>query len=285
MNDMSQGFDIHDPKLPKRIAEASMRSGGYPYDNKLDRKTYEAELYTLQLQLVRLQEHLINTGERVVLVFEGRDAAGKGGAISTYLEHLNPRISFSVALPKPSNREATQWYFQRYVDWLPAAKETVLFDRSWYNRAGVEAVMGFSTPEQTAHFLEEAPRFEQMITNDGIHLLKFYLDIGHAMQLKRLHDRQHDPLASWKLTDIDYRAMSLWTQYSEARDQMLRKTDTAHAPWTVILANDKRRARLAVIRAVLGKLDYTGKEAETLGGEDRAIVLSADAFLARQDRD
>ncbi|HWU18019.1 MAG TPA: polyphosphate kinase 2 [Devosia sp.] len=279
MSDPFEGFDIEDPDLPKAIEKHAMSSGGYPYDDKLDSKTYEAEMYALQRQLVLLQAHLQASGERVMLVFEGRDAAGKGGTIKTYLENLNPRYNLIAALPKPNDRERTQWYFQRYVDWLPAAGETVLFDRSWYNRAGVEPVMGFCTPEQTEAFLDEAPEFEKRLTRDGIHLFKFWLSIGREMQLKRFHDRRHDPLKVWKLSPIDLEALGKWDAYSAARDVMLSRTDSKHAPWTVIRANDKRRGRINVIRTVLDSLDYQGKSNKAIGEIDPKIRLSADAFL------
>src|SRR5665213_122463 len=191
MSDPFDDFHIEDAELPKSISKAALTSGGYPYDEKLDWDDYQKTALELQKQLALLQDHMLKSGDRMILVFEGRDAAGKGGTISTYLEHLNPRYNIHVALPKPNDREASQWYFQRYVDWFPAAGETVLFDRSWYNRAGVEPVMGFCTPEQTAHFLEEAPHFERMIVNEGIHFFKFWLSIGREMQLKRFHDRHH----------------------------------------------------------------------------------------------
>ncbi|KFC61252.1 hypothetical protein FF80_04043 [Devosia sp. LC5] len=279
MSDPFEGFDIEDPNLPKAIEKHAMRSGGYPYEDKLDNKIYEAEMYALQKQLVLLQAHLAASGERVMLVFEGRDAAGKGGTIKRYLENLNPRYNLIAALPKPNDRERTQWYFQRYVDWLPAAGETVLFDRSWYNRAGVEPVMGFCTPEQTEAFLDEAPEFEKRITKDGIHLFKFWLSIGREMQLKRFHDRRHDPLKVWKLSPIDLEALGKWDAYSAARDVMLERTDSKHAPWTVIRANDKKRGRLNVIRTVLDALDYQGKSPKAIGEIDPKIRLSADAFL------
>ncbi|QMV04206.1 polyphosphate kinase 2 [Devosia sp. D6-9] len=256
-----------------------MTSGGYPYADKLDDDVYEDELLALQKQLVLLQSHLAKGGDRIMLVFEGRDAAGKGGTIKTYLANLNPRYNIIAALPKPSDREATQWYFQRYVDWLPAAGETVLFDRSWYNRAGVEPVMGFCTPEQTAQFLIEAPRFERMLVADGIHLHKFWLDIGREMQLKRFHDRRHDPLKVWKLSPIDMEALPRWDAYSKARDRMLEETDTDYAPWTIIRANDKRRARLSVIRQVLRGFDFQGKDDKQIGKVDDEIVLGAEEFL------
>ncbi|MCF1741252.1 polyphosphate kinase 2 [Paradevosia shaoguanensis] len=279
MSDPYDSFDIENPDLPKAIKKAAMTSGGYPYADKLDDDVYEDELLALQKQLVLLQSHLAKGGDRIMLVFEGRDAAGKGGTIKTYLANLNPRYNIIAALPKPSDREATQWYFQRYVDWLPAAGETVLFDRSWYNRAGVEPVMGFCTPEQTAQFLIEAPRFERMLVADGIHLHKFWLDIGREMQLKRFHDRRHDPLKVWKLSPIDMEALPRWDAYSKARDRMLEETDTDYAPWTIIRANDKCRARLSVIRQVLRGFDFQGKDDKQIGKVDDEIVLGAEEFL------
>ncbi|MFN4211925.1 MAG: polyphosphate kinase 2 [Devosia sp.] len=279
MTDPLDGFDLENPELPKAVKKHAMTSGGYPYEDKLDKDIYETRMYQLQLQLVLLQAHLASSGERVMIVFEGRDAAGKGGTIKTYLENLNPRYNLIAALPKPNDRERTQWYFQRYVDWLPAAGETVLFDRSWYNRAGVEPVMGFSTPEQTEHFLEEAPEFEKRITNDGIHLFKFWLSIGREMQLKRFHDRRHDPLKIWKLSPIDLEALARWDAYTAARDEMLKRTDCVHAPWTVVRTNDKRRGRINLIQSVLHRMDFPGKDIEAIGEIDRNITLSAQAFL------
>jgi polyphosphate kinase len=279
VTDPLDGFDLENPELPKAIKKQAMASGGYPYEDKLDGDIYEAQMYALQKQLVLLQAHLATSGERVMIVFEGRDAAGKGGTIKTYLENLNPRYNLIAALPKPNDREHTQWYFQRYVDWFPAAGETVLFDRSWYNRAGVEKVMGFCTPEQTEHFLEEAPEFEKRITRDGIHLFKFWLSIGREMQLKRFHDRRHDPLKVWKLSPIDLEALNKWDAYTVARDEMLKRTDCPHAPWTVIRANDKRRGRINVIQTVLGSLTYAGKDKKAIGEVDPQITYQAEDFL------
>lgn len=279
MTDPIDSFDIDNPELPKAIKKKAMTSGGYPYEDKLDRAIYEAHMLDLQKQLVTLQAHLAASGERVMIVFEGRDAAGKGGTIKVYLENLNPRYSIIAALPKPNDRERTQWYFQRYVDWMPAATETVLFDRSWYNRAGVERVMGFCTPEQTEHFLDEAPEFEKRITKDGIHLFKFWLSIGREMQLKRFHDRRHDPLKTWKLSPIDLEALDKWGDYSQARDVMIARTHSAHAPWTVIRANDKRRGRIAVIQSVLSQLDFKGKDKAAIGDIDPQIRFSGPDFL------
>ncbi|MDB5506098.1 MAG: ppk2 [Devosia sp.] len=274
-------FDLDDPQLPKRIKRAALGSGDYPYAEKLEDEVYEEHINRLQKQLVKLQAHLVESGQRVMMLFEGRDAAGKGGTIRTYTRYLNGRYNAVVALPKPNDREATQWYFQRYVDWLPAAGETVLFDRSWYNRAGVEPVMGFCTPEQTEQFLLEVPRFESMLVKDGIVLFKFWLDIGKEMQMKRFHDRRHDPLAGWKLSPVDLAALEKWDEYSEARDTMLKRTDSEQAPWTVVFANDKARARLAIMQTVLNTLQFAGKSASEIGEIDAKIALSASAFLAR----
>lgn len=279
MPDILDSFDLDDPELPKAIKKGAMESGGYPYEDKLKWKHYLDRIETLQKQLVKLQAHMLKAGERIVMVFEGRDSAGKGGAIKTYLANLNPRYNIHVALPAPNNRESAQWYFQRYVDYLPAGKETVLYDRSWYNRAGVEPVMGFCTREQTAHFLQQAPKFERMIVDDGIHLVKFYLSIGREMQMKRFHDRRHDPLKEWKLSPVDLKALSHWTDYTMARNTMLQATDTEVAPWTLIMANDKRRARIAVMQTVLQAMDFEGKDGVAIGNIDKKVVLSAKEFL------
>jgi len=279
VSDPLLSFDIDNPDLPTAIDKAALGSGGFPYGKKLDRDEYDTQLYALQKELVKLQSHMQTKGERIVLVFEGRDAAGKGGTIKTILENLNPRYNLIAALPKPNDRERTQWYFQRYVDWLPAAGEMVLFDRSWYNRAGVEPVMGFCTPKETENFLDEAPEFEKRLTKDGIRLFKFWLSIGREMQFKRFHDRRHDPLKTWKLSPIDLEALNKWDAYSVARDRMLKHTDSPHAPWTVIRANDKRRLRINVIRTLLAGFDYEGKDKKAIGKIDEKIVLSAEQFL------
>lgn len=279
MTDSLKNFDLEDPVLPTAIRRAALSSGGFPYAEKLERERYDVELEKLHKQLALLQAHVAKTGMRILLLFEGRDAAGKGGTIKTYLKYLNPRFNLSVALPKPSDREKTQWYFQRYVDWLPAAGETVLFDRSWYNRAGVEPVMGFCTEEEAAHFLLEAPRFERMLVNDGIYVFKFWLTIGRQMQLKRFHDRRHDPLKLWKLSPIDMEALARFDAYTEARNKMLEATHSDYAPWTVIFNNDKRRGRLNVIRTVLGRLAYDGRDEAELGAIDDKIAVDPPSFL------
>ncbi len=279
MADDDPKFDIDDPVLPKWVRKGALGSGGYPYEDRMDEDDYLKELRGLQLELVKLQTHQLKVNGRIVIVFEGRDAAGKGGAIDTFREHLNGRFWLDVALPKPSDRERTQWYFQRYVDWLPAAGETVLFDRSWYNRAGVEPVMGFCTPEQTDAFLEEVPRFERMLTRDGIHFFKFWLSIGREMQLKRFHSRRHDPLKQWKISDIDIAALGKWDSYTDAAHRMLKETSTEQAPWHVVLANDKLRARLEIIRTVLQMVDYDGKDPKAVGEVDDRLVLEPRRYI------
>jgi polyphosphate kinase 2 len=279
MDDDQHKFDIDDPNLPKWIKKGALKSGGFPYDKRLDEDEYLRQLRKLQLELVKLQAHMLKSGARMVIVFEGRDAAGKGGSIDAFREHLNGRYWLDVALPRPSDRERSQWYFQRYVDWLPAAGETALFDRSWYNRAGVEPVMGFCTPEQTEAFLEEAPRFERMLTRDGIHLFKFWLAIGREMQLKRFHSRRHDPLKQWKISDIDIAALGKWDSYTDAAHRMLKETHKPETPWRVVLANDKLRARLEIMRSVLESIDYEGRDEQGLGEVDEKIVLDPDRFI------
>ncbi|MBT9372046.1 polyphosphate kinase 2 [Rhizobium sp. CSW-27] len=267
-----RSFDIDDPHLPDWISDRALSSDGYPYDRKLDNDRYETELRQLQIELVKVQSWMQKSGERVIALFEGRDAAGKGGSIFAVRAYLNPRSARVVALPKPTETEAGQWYFQRYVQHFPTRGEIVLFDRSWYNRAVVEPVMGFCTPKQHRHFLNAAPVFEKLIVEDGIHFFKFWLNIGREMQLKRFHDRRHDPLKIWKLSPMDIASLDRWEDYGEKRDLMLKETHTPHAPWTVVRANDKRRARLNIIRHLLQSLDYEGKDAASIGEIDRRIL-------------
>jgi len=272
-------FDLEQPELPKGFEEIAFRSGGYPYHEPLKGKRYEAELEPLHLELVKLQAHVRNTGMRIVTLFEGRDTAGKGGCIRRITRHLNPRHAHVVALPRPNETERGEWYFQRYVRHLPTRGDISLFDRSWYNRAGVERVMGFCTAHELAHFLRETPGFEGMLVRDGIHLHKIYLTIGREMQLLRFHERRHDPLKRWKLTDMDYAAMGKWDAYSEAEEEMFRFTDTSVSPWTVVKANDQRRARLAVIRYLLSHYDYEDKDQGAIGQVDEKIVGGSESLL------
>lgn len=272
--------DLDEPDLPKAIEKQAFASGGFPYKDKLDGETYDADLLKLQIELLKLQAWVKGAGERVAIVFEGRDSAGKGGTISRITQHLNPRSVRVVALSKPSPEEAGQWYFQRYVGHMPSAGEIVLFDRSWYNRAVVEPVMGFASAVQTARFLDETPRLEKLLVEDGVRLFKFWLTVGREMQIKRLHDRRHDPLKRWKLSPIDYAGLNLWDAYSGAAERMLRSTHTDAAPWTVVKANDKKRLRLSVIRKILLSIPYKGRDLSVVGGLDGRIVMDADAFLA-----
>ena len=272
-------FDLDDPDLPDWVKDNAFESAGYPYEKKLKRKHYEEDLATLQAELVKADYWLQETGNRVLALFEGRDSAGKGGTIERIRENLNPRHCRGVALSKPSDVELGQWYFQRYVSHFPTAGETVLFDRSWYNRAGVEPVMGFCTPEQHEKFLEEVPDFEKMIVRDGIYFFKFWLTIGQEMQLERFHDRRHDPVKVWKLSPVDIKSLEKWDDYTKARDEMFERTHTKHAPWTVMRANDKRRARLNSIRVILHALPYDGKDEKVIGDIDRKIVGTPDDFV------
>jgi polyphosphate kinase 2 len=265
-------FDIDDPKLPPEIKQKALGSGGYPYPDKLDRDIYEAELTKLQIELVKLLAWQRETGDRLVLVFEGRDAAGKGGSIEAVRENINPRQARIVALAKPSDREAGQWYFQRYAAELPAATEMVLFDRSWYNRGVVEPVMGFCTPEETNQFLRDAPTFETMITESGTRLFKFWLEIGREMQLVQFHQRWHDPLKSWKISSVDLEAIDRWDDFTAARDRMIAATHTRHSPWIVVKANDRRRAHLSLIRHLVLNIDYTGRDLSAIGEVDPKIL-------------
>lgn len=274
-------FDIEATELPKRIVEAAFRSGGFPYDKRMKRKHYEKQLEPLQIELLKLLAWVKEHGERIVIVFEGRDGAGKGGAIARFTQHLNPRQARVVALSKPSDTEKGQWYFQRYAAQMPAAGEIVFFDRSWYNRSGVERVMGFCTPQQTDSFLHEAPAFEGMLVRDGIRLFKLFLTIGRDMQMTRLHARWHDPLKRWKLSPIDFEAIPRFDAYSEAFEQSLARTSTEWAPWCVLRANDKFRARLNAIRQVLHAIPYKDKDEDAIGEIDDRIVLSAESYLSK----
>ncbi|MFD2758560.1 polyphosphate kinase 2 [Gulosibacter faecalis] len=249
---------------------------GYPYSRKLTRAVYERQKRLLQIELLKLQTWVKESGEKVVILFEGRDAAGKGGAIKRFMEHLNPRGARTVALEKPTEKESTQWYFQRYVEHLPSAGEIVLFDRSWYNRAGVERVMGYCTPTQYLEFTRSAPEFERMLVNSGIHLVKFWFSVGRAEQLARFAARRDDPVRQWKLSPTDLASLDKWDEYTAAKEAMFFYTDTAESPWTVIKSNDKKRARLEAMRFVLAQFEYPGK--------DRSVAVQPDPKLVGSPR-
>ncbi len=255
--------------------------GEYPYDERMDKKLYEREKTALQIELLKVQHWAKETGQKIMALFEGRDAAGKGGTIKRFMEHLNPRGARVVALEKPTEREKNQWYLQRYVQHLPTAGEMVFFDRSWYNRAGVERVMGFCTDEQHARFMRQCPDFERMLVNSGAILFKFWFSVHKDEQARRFESRETDPLKRWKLSPIDIASRTLWDEYTEAREEMLSYTHTEKNPWTLIKSDDKRRARINCLRLFLSRLDYPDKDAAVVSTPDPNIVgmppITADA--------
>lgn len=285
---MSQPFNgaitkFYKKEAPKRVRQQISKSKKsqianpeYPYKTRWDKEEYETALKATHIELVKLQQHLKKTDERVAIVFEGRDAAGKGGTIKRFREFLNPRRAKVVALTKPSEIESTQWYFQRYIHHLPAGGQIVLFDRSWYNRGVVESVFGFCTPEQRQNWFEQVNPFEEMLVNEGIKLFKIWLNVGQAEQLRRFLRRESDPLRQWKLSDIDVEGLKRWDEYSSAIGETLALTHTIQAPWTVIMSDDKRRARVNAIRTVLSQIDYAGKDEKNLGKVDASIVGTPD---------
>lgn len=251
---------------------------GYPYAAEWDKDAYEDAMAALQIELARLQAWVRDSGERIAIVFEGRDAAGKGGTIKRFRENLNPRGARVVALSKPTETEAAQWYFQRYIAHLPAKGEIVFFDRSWYNRGVVEHVFGFCTPDQREAWFGQVPEFEKMLVDDGIRLFKIWLNVGRAAQLDRFLAREKDPLKQWKLSIIDVKGLSRWDAYSDAIGETLGRTDLPYAPWLVVRADDKKRARVNAIRAVLSQLDYARKDPAALGETDNKIAGGRDLW-------
>ncbi|GAA1349897.1 polyphosphate kinase 2 [Falsarthrobacter nasiphocae] len=279
----SEGYTVaeghtNDPDLIDPMGRAvETWQEGYPYGERMGREEYELEKYRLQIELLKFQYWVEDTGQKHIIVFEGRDAAGKGGTIKRFTEHLNPRTSRVVALNKPSDREQGQWYFQRYIQHFPTAGEMVLFDRSWYNRAGVERVMGFCTDEEYETFMEQVPHFERMLVESGIHLTKFWFSVTQKEQRTRFAIRQLDPVRQWKLSPMDLESLDRWEDYGEAKEQMLLRTDTDHAPWTTVKSNDKKRARLNAMRHFLNQFDYPGK--------DTSVVFPADPLIVDRGRD
>jgi len=268
---------------PKEVRQAIEKAGkddmltpSYPHREEMKTKDYQRQMDALQIQLARFQAGVKASGQRVIVVFEGRDAAGKGGAISAMRENMNPRMAQVVALSKPTDREAAQWYFQRYVDWFPAKGEIAMFDRSWYNRAMIEHVFGFCTPDQRAKFFRQLPDFERMIVDEGIILIKLWLEVGRAEQLKRFLDREQDPLKQWKLSTIDIDGLGKWDDYCTAIDETMAISHLQFAPWTVILSDDKKRARIAAIQTLLHQIDYEGRDLMQVGVIDTAICGGPD---------
>ncbi len=244
----------------------------YPYAERMPRAEYDEQKYLLQVELLKFQAWAQANGSRHVLIFEGRDAAGKGGTIKRFMEHLNPRYARVVALTKPSDRESGQWYFQRYVQHLPTAGEMALLDRSWYNRAVVERVMGFCSEEEYETFMAQAPAFEKMLIDSGIHLTKFWFSVSRTEQRTRFAMRQLDPVRRWKLSPMDLESLDKWAAYTEAKEAMIRRSDTAVVPWTTVKSNDKKRARINAMRHFLSRFEYDGKDAEVVGQPDPLIV-------------
>jgi polyphosphate kinase 2 len=270
----SVGEDIDDDPIliDKEGRAVDTWRENYPYDERMSREEYDASKYLLQVELLKFQTWATETGGKHVLLFEGRDAAGKGGTIKRFMEHLNPRYARTVALTKPSDREEGQWYFQRYVQHLPSTGEMVLFDRSWYNRAGVERVMGFVGPPEYERFMAQAPLFERMLVDSGMSLTKLWFSVTQSEQRTRFIIRQVDPVRQWKLSPIDLESLDKWDDYTAAKEAMIRRTDTEWAPWTTVKSNDKKRARINAMRAFLARFDYDGKDDDVVGEPDPRIV-------------
>jgi len=258
-------------KAIEKAGKDDILTKSYPYREEMKGKDYDKQMETLQIELAKMQANLKATGKRLIVVFEGRDAAGKGGTIKAVTENMNPRQAYVVALPKPTERESQQWYFQRYVDWFPASGEIALYDRSWYNRAIIEHVFGFSTSEERVKFFRQLPEFEQMIADEGIIFLKIWLEVGRAEQLRRFLARECDLLKQWKLSKIDVDGLAKWDAYCAAIEETMEKTSFEHAPWTVILSDDKKRARIAAVQTILAAVDYAGKDAKAVGKPDPRI--------------
>ncbi len=270
-----------EPKVTSDEMAEDWRSGAYPFKYKMLRRDYEHQKFILQAELLKLQSWVKETQQRVIIIFEGRDAAGKGGAIKRFMEHLNPRGARIVALEKPSEVERGQWYFQRYVQHLPTTGEIVLFDRSWYNRAGVERVMGFCSEDEYREFLRQAPEFERNLVRSGIHLFKFWFSVSREEQRRRFKEREVHPLKQWKLSPIDLASLDKWDDYTRAKEAMFFNTDTADSPWTVIKSDDKKRARLNAMRYVLHSLPYGGKDVERIGPVESLLVGRANSIHER----
>ena len=265
------------------LAIASFELGDYPYPEKIARDHYEAEKAALQVELLKLQHWIQDTAQKVVVLFEGRDAAGKGGTIKRFMEHLNPRGARVVALNKPNDEERGQWFFQRYVRHLPTSGEMVLYDRSWYNRAGVERVMGFCRPNEYLEFMRQTPEFERMLVRSGIHLFKYWFSVTQGEQRRRFASRETDPLKRWKLSPIDRASLDKWDDYTEAKEAMFFYTNTADAPWTVVRSDDKKRARLNCMRHFLSSFDYPDKDTSVVGDPDPLIVYHAESVVHAAD--
>jgi len=279
----SKSLLTNDIKTSKQAILESFRSGEYPYAEKVKREDYEEEKEQLQIELLKMQNYVRESGEKIVMIFEGRDAAGKGGTIKRINEHLNPRHAKVVALEKPTEREQGEWYFQRYIQHLPTKGEIVSFDRSWYNRAGVEHVMGFCSAKEYLEFMRQLPQFERMLVGSGIRLFKFWFSVTREEQMRRFQARKHDPLKQWKLSPMDIASLDKWGDYSEAKEAMFFYTDTADAPWTVIKSNDKKRARINCMRHILNHVPYPDKNMAIVQPADPKLVGSAAEIFVKDE--
>jgi polyphosphate kinase 2 len=257
--------------------------GTYPYKEKMDVLDYESQKHELQIELLKMQGWVKDTNQRIVIIFEGRDAAGKGGTIKRFMEHLNPRGAHVIALEKPNARERNQWYFQRYIQHLPTKGEIIMFDRSWYNRAGVERVMEFCNDQEYLEFLRQTPDLERMLVNSGIKLFKYWFSASRTEQFRRFKSRKKDPLKQWKLSPVDMASLAKWDDYSRAKDAMMFNTDTKDAPWTIIRSDDKKRGRINCIRHFLDRLEYTGKDHEVVRRPDPLIAGSASEIYEKDE--
>lgn len=274
LGELLEASNGHPKGLSNQVSlEVAHSKGVYPYREKMATSEYEQEKLKLQAGLLKVQQWVKSTGQRILVLFEGRDAAGKGGAIKRFMEHLNPRAAHIVALEKPTEREMGQWYFQRYIKHLPTKGEMVFFDRSWYNRTGVERVMEFCTPSDYLEFLRQCPSLERMIANSGIKLVKYWFSVSRLEQLRRFHGRKTDPLKQWKLSPIDLQSLDKWDDYTKAKEAMFFHTHTADSPWTVIKSDDKKRARINCLRHFLSVLDYPNKDPKMARTPDPKIVI------------
>lgn len=269
---------LQSPKIisGQKLQELNYELGLYPYPEKMSVEEYEQEKHLLQIELLKVQAWVKESGQRILAIFEGRDAAGKGGTIKRFNEHLNPRAAHVIALEKPTEREQGQWYYQRYIKHLPTKGEMVFLDRSWYNRAGVERVMGFCTEEEHLEFMRQTPQLERMLVNTELHLFKYWFSVSRQEQLRRFHSRTHDPLKHWKLSPIDLQSLDKWDAYTEAKNSMFFYTNTADAPWTTIKSDDKKRARINCMRDFLNRLDYPNKDTSVVHEADPLIVATVD---------
>lgn len=279
MDDKTQSSPIQHEQIKELSRKEIFRSGAYPYKEQMGIREYEERKQLLQIELLKMQNWVKETGQKLVLLFEGRDAAGKGGTIKRFMEHLNPRGAHVIALEKPTEQERGQWYFQRYIKHMPTAGEIVMFDRSWYNRAGVEKVMGFASPNEYLEFMRQAPELERMFVRSGIRLFKLWFSVSRQEQFRRFQKRRKDPLKQWKLSPIDLASLDKWEYYTEAKEAMFFYTDTADAPWTVIKSDDKKRARINAMLHILHSLPYDNKNTDVVTAPDPLIVgQSADIY-------